>query len=115
MRLDRNAPIVTPICARNSIGFRFVLARCRDVHAHAKSPPNSDEICEMLLAGINRDGFRPATPQRSNSKLTAIATNGDNEKRQVERKSETQKEQADRNQNKTRGRREEARFQQLPP
>ena len=28
----------------------------------------------MLLAGMNRDGFRPATPQRRESKLTAIAT-----------------------------------------
>ena len=43
----------------------------------------------MLLAGMSRDGFRPATPQRRKSKLHRDRDHGDNQKRQVERKSET--------------------------
>ena len=54
----------------------------------------------MLFAGTSRDGFKAATPTRRRMKLTTITTTGDNQKRQVERQSEPQKEKTGRDQNK---------------
>src|SRR5208337_4580247 len=45
-----------------------------NVHAHG-SPPNNDEICEMLFAGASREGFRLRTPERSASRPATITTN----------------------------------------